>query len=67
MGELKTMNQKRIVCFRIDEHIDHQISRILGSRYSTRSRFIRNAIEKLLLQEENQVRLQAAQMTIQWG
>jgi hypothetical protein len=34
------MIQNRIVCFRIDEHTDHRISRILGSRYSTRSRFI---------------------------
>jgi hypothetical protein len=46
------MIQNRIVCFRIDEHIDHRISRILGSRYFTRSRFIRTAIEYLLSHEE---------------
>ena len=61
------MIQNRIVCFRIDEHIDHRISRILGSRFSTRSRFIRTAIEHLLLREEGQVRLKAAQAIIQWG
>jgi Arc/MetJ-type ribon-helix-helix transcriptional regulator len=60
------MIQNRIVCFRIDEHIDRRIARVLGSRYSTRSRFIRNAIEKLLLQEENQVRLRAAHTMIRW-
>jgi Arc/MetJ-type ribon-helix-helix transcriptional regulator len=61
------MIQNRIVCFRIDEHIDHRISRILGSRYFTRSRFIRTAIEYLLSHEEGQVRLHAAQMKIDWG
>jgi Arc/MetJ-type ribon-helix-helix transcriptional regulator len=61
------MIQNRIVCFRIDEHIDHRISRILGSRFSTRSRFIRTAIEYLLSHEEGQVRLRAAQMKIDWG
>ena len=60
------MIQNRIVCFRIDEHIDHRISRILGSRFSTRSRFIRTAIEHLLLREEGQVRLRAAHTMIQW-
>jgi Arc/MetJ-type ribon-helix-helix transcriptional regulator len=60
------MIQNRIVCFRIDEQIDHRISRILGSRYSTRSRFIRTAIEHLLLREDGQVRLKAAQAIIQW-
>jgi Arc/MetJ-type ribon-helix-helix transcriptional regulator len=61
------MIQNRIVCFRIDEHIDHRISRILGSRFSTRSIFIRTAIEKLLVHEEGESRLRAAQMTLQWG
>jgi Arc/MetJ-type ribon-helix-helix transcriptional regulator len=61
------MIQNRIVCFRIDEQIDHRISRILGSRYSTRSRFIRTAIEHLLSHEEGQVRLKAAQAIIRWG
>ena len=61
------MIQNRIVCFRIDEHIDHRISLVLDPRFSTRSIFIRTAIEKLLLQEEGQVRLKAAQAIIQWG
>jgi Arc/MetJ-type ribon-helix-helix transcriptional regulator len=61
------MIQNRIVCFRIDEHIDHRISRVLDSRFSTRSIFIRTAIKKLLLQEEGQIRLRAAQAIIQWG
>jgi Arc/MetJ-type ribon-helix-helix transcriptional regulator len=61
------MIQNRIVCFRIDEQIDHRISRILGSRYFTRSRFIRIAIEYLLSHEEGQLRLRAAQMKIDWG
>ena len=61
------MFQNRIVCFRLDEQIDHRISRVLDSRFSTRSRFIRTAIEHLLLREEGQVRLKAAQAIIQWG
>jgi metal-responsive CopG/Arc/MetJ family transcriptional regulator len=60
------MNQNRIVCFRLDQEINHRIARVLGSRYSTRSRFIRNAIEQLLLHEEGQVRLRAAHTMIQW-
>jgi metal-responsive CopG/Arc/MetJ family transcriptional regulator len=36
-------------------------------RYSTRSRFIRTAIEQLLLRDEGQVRLRAAHTMIQWG
>jgi hypothetical protein len=65
-GERTPMTRNRIVCFRLDGQIDHRIARVLGSRYSTRSRFIRNAIEKLLLQEENQVRLRAAHTMIRW-
>jgi Arc/MetJ-type ribon-helix-helix transcriptional regulator len=61
------MIQNRIVCFRLDEQIDHRISLVLDSRFSTRSRFIRTAIEHLLLREEGQVRLKAAQAIIQWG
>jgi Arc/MetJ-type ribon-helix-helix transcriptional regulator len=61
------MIQNRIVCFRLDEQIDHRISLVLDSRFSTRSRFIRTAIEHLLLGEEGQVRLKAAQAIIQWG
>ena len=61
------MIQNRIVCFRLDEQIDHRISLVLDSRFSTRSRFIRTAIEHLLLREEGQGRLKAAQAIIQWG
>ena len=61
------MIQNRIVCFRLDEQIDHRISLVLDSRFSTRSRFIRTAIEHLLLREEGQVRLRAAQAIIKWG
>jgi Arc/MetJ-type ribon-helix-helix transcriptional regulator len=61
------MIQNRIVCFRLDEQIDHRISLVLDSRFSTRSRFIRTAIEHLLLREEGQIRLRAAQAIIQWG
>jgi predicted transcriptional regulator len=60
------MVQNRIVCFRIDEHIDRRIACVLGSRHSTRSRFIRTAIEHLLSHEEGQVRLRAAHTMIQW-
>jgi metal-responsive CopG/Arc/MetJ family transcriptional regulator len=60
------MNQNRIVCFRLDGKINHRIARVLGSRYSTRSRFIRAAIEQLLLRDEGQVRLRAAHTMIQW-
>jgi Arc/MetJ-type ribon-helix-helix transcriptional regulator len=66
-GKLTPMTQNRIVCFRLDEQIDHRIACVLGSRYSTRSRFIRTAIEQLLLREEGQARLRAAQTIIQWG
>jgi metal-responsive CopG/Arc/MetJ family transcriptional regulator len=38
----------------------HRIAYIIGSRYSTRSRFIRTAIEQLLWRDEGQVRLRAA-------
>jgi predicted transcriptional regulator len=61
------MTRRRITCFRLDPETNRRIARVLGSRYTTRSRFIRNAIEKLLLQEEGQVRLRAAQMAIRWG
>ena len=61
-----TMNYNSIVCFRIDEDIDKRISRILGPKYATRSRFIRAAIERLLLQESEE-RLRAAEAAIRWG
>jgi Arc/MetJ-type ribon-helix-helix transcriptional regulator len=61
------MIQNRIVCFRLDQEINRRIACVLGSRYSTRSKFIRTAIEQLLVRDEGQARLRAAQMTIQWG
>lgn len=61
------MTQNRIVCFRLDPEIEQRITRILGLRYVTRSRFIRAALEQLLSQEEGQARLRAAEMTIEWG
>jgi hypothetical protein len=65
--EFTSMTQDLTVCFRFDSAMDHRINRILGPQYSTRSRFIRAAIEHLLLKEERQTRLQVAQHTIQWG
>jgi Arc/MetJ-type ribon-helix-helix transcriptional regulator len=58
---------KGIVCFRIEKITDRRITRILGPRYRTRSRFIRAAIDLLLAKEEAQQRLQIAQRYIQWG
>ena len=55
------------VCFRIDQTMDQRITRVLGSHYPTRSRFIRAAIDRLLASEEFQRRLQIAQQSIQWG
>jgi metal-responsive CopG/Arc/MetJ family transcriptional regulator len=60
------MNQIRIICFRLNPEINRRIARVLGLRYVTRSRFIRTAIEQLLLHEEGQVRLRAAHTLIQW-
>jgi hypothetical protein len=62
-----SLTQSHIVCFRLDDAIDHRISRVIGSRYSNRSRFIRSAIELLLAKEEGQARLHDAQMAIRWG
>jgi predicted DNA-binding protein len=55
------------VCFRMDTATDQRINGALGSQYSTRSRFIRAAIEHLLATIEAQVRSNAAKHTIQWG
>jgi metal-responsive CopG/Arc/MetJ family transcriptional regulator len=60
------MTRTRITCFRLDQEINRRIACVLGLRYVTRSRFIRTAIERLLLQEEGQVRLRAAHTMIQW-
>ncbi len=61
------MTQDLTVCFRFDSAMDQRINRILGPQYSTRSRFIRAAIEHLLVKEEAQTRLQSARQIIQWG
>ena len=61
------MTYRRITCFRLDQEINRRITCILGSRYSTRSKFIRTAIEQLLLRDESQARLRAAQAMIRWG
>ena len=58
------MTRNRIICFRLDQEINRRITCVLGSRYSTRSRFIRTAIEQLLLRDEGQVRLRAAHTMI---
>lgn len=61
------MTKDITVCFRIDGNTDQRINQTLGPRYSTRSRFIRAAIEQLLLKHEGQSRSQAAQQAIRWG
>ena len=61
------INDDLIVCFRVNPEVDHRISLILGPKYSTRSRFIRAAIQSALLQEEGQARLRKAHAAIEWG
>jgi len=60
------MTHRRITCFRLDQEINRRIARVLGSRYSTRSKFIRTAIEQLLLRDEGKARLEEAQAMIRW-
>ena len=55
------------ICLRLNEDIDCRISQILGLRHSSRSRFIRAAIEKALLEEEGHARLRAEYEKIDWG
>jgi Arc/MetJ-type ribon-helix-helix transcriptional regulator len=61
------MNRNQIICFRLDPEINRRIACVLRSRYSTRSKFIRTAIEQLLERDEDQARLRAAQSMIQWS
>jgi Arc/MetJ-type ribon-helix-helix transcriptional regulator len=61
------MTKNILVCVRLDASMDQQVSRALGPRYRTRSRFIRAAIQLLLAKEEANSRLQAAQQSLQWG
>jgi hypothetical protein len=60
-----TTNTNRIICFRIDEDLDRRISRALRGKPSTRSDFIRNAIERVLKQDAEE-RLRIAHSAIRW-
>jgi Ribbon-helix-helix protein, copG family len=62
---LSTKNTKRIVCFRIDDDLDRRISRALRGNISTRSDFIRAAIERVLKLDAEE-RLRAAHSAIKW-
>jgi hypothetical protein len=59
-------NTKRVICFRIDDDLDRRILRALRGIASTRSAFIRNAIERALKQDAEE-RLRVAQSSIDWG
>ena len=54
----------RIICFRIEEELERRIELVLRSRFPTRSKLIRTAIEMLLSKEEAKARLKAAQMAV---
>jgi hypothetical protein len=58
-------NTKRVICFRIDEDLDRRIVRALRGNSSTRSDFIRSAIERVLKQDAEE-RLRVAQSAIRW-
>jgi hypothetical protein len=58
-------NTKRIVCFRVDQDLDRRISRALRGNASTRSDFIRSAIERALNQDAEE-RLRVAHSSIRW-
>jgi hypothetical protein len=60
-----TTNSKRIICFRIDDDLDRRISRALLGNASTRSDFIRSAIERALNQDAEE-RLRVAHSSIRW-
>ena len=57
---------QRVICFRIDDDLDRRILRALRGIASTRSAFIRNAIERALKQDAEE-RLRVAQSSIDWG
>jgi hypothetical protein len=61
------MKHNCIICFRLDDSLDRRISRVLGCTYSTRSGFIRAAIEQALVLEEGRARLKAAHSAIEWS
>jgi hypothetical protein len=56
---------KRIVCFRLDNDLDRQLSRALTNIRCSRSQFIRAAIERMLRQD-GEDRLRAAHSAIRW-
>src|SRR2546430_17495362 len=60
-----TTNTKRVVCFRIDHDLDRRLSRALRVNQSTRSDFIRSAIERALKQDGEE-RLRIAHSAIRW-
>jgi hypothetical protein len=60
-----TTNAKRIICFRIDDDLDRRIARALRGNVSTRSGFIRSAIERVLNQDAEE-RLRVAHSSIRW-
>ena len=62
----KPATGNRVITFRIDDDLDRRLSRELSVRTETRSRFIRNAIERAL-QQDAQERLRRAHSAITWG
>ena len=60
-----TTRTKRVICFRIDDDLDRRISRALRVNQTTRSDFIRSAIERALKQDGEE-RLRAAHSAIRW-
>jgi predicted DNA-binding protein len=55
----------RVICFRMDDDLYRRITRALRGTSCTRSDFIRNAIERVLKQD-NEERLRAAHSAIRW-
>lgn len=62
---VSTKTTKRVICFRIDEDLDHRISRTLRGKSFSRSDLIRSAIERVLKQDAEE-RLRVAHSAIQW-
>ena len=60
-----TTRTKRVICFRIDDDLYRRISRALQVNQTTRSDFIRMAIERALKQDGEE-RLRAAHSAIRW-
>ena len=62
---LPTTRTKRVICFRIDDDLYRRISRALRVNQTTRSDFIRSAIERALKQDGEE-RLRVAHSAIRW-